>query len=556
MTPERWTHVREIFDQVLERPFRDRDAYLRVVCAGDDEARREVESLLASHEDSTDFLESPAANLAHAFASSAALSEDNEYPSGYRLGPYQFERRIGRGGMGSVWLATRFDPEFKRKVAIKMVKRGMNSHEILRRFRLERQMLANLDHPNIALLIDGGSTPEGLPYLVMEYVEGTRIDRYCEDRRLSITERLKLFRSVCSAVQYAHQNLVVHRDIKASNIMVAADGIPKLLDFGIAKLLPTDSSALDLAQTRPEMRPMTPEYASPEQLRGDAITTASDIYSLGVLLYRILTGKLPRRNPLPHKGVERQGTAEEVLPPSAVVLADHETAIPEATQKLEIGGESRDNARKRLRRKLQGDLDMIVLKALRENPKERYVSAEQFSEDIRLYLEERPVLARLGTPGYRWGKFLRRNALAVAASLIAGAVLIGTAGYYRYQSFLADTGRLQARRELMHTAASLGAAQLAGGDTAEAFTNFNRALDIAEELSRAESAGVAKASTDTQKALADLQMHLGEVLAASGAKGEALTRFQNARRQYLQLAPSPEAQAAVTNVDRMIAALK
>jgi eukaryotic-like serine/threonine-protein kinase len=564
VTPERWARVREIFDGALERPAQDRAAYLRVLCAGDDEIRRDVEGLLASHDSSMDFLETPAVNLSQALSSTGANGEDSEYPAGYRLGPYQFERRIGRGGMGSVWLATRFDPEFNRKVAIKMVKRGMDSQEILRRFRMERQLLANLDHPNIALLIDGGSTPEGLPYLVMEYVEGTPIDRYCEDRKLSITDRLKLFRAVCSAVQYAHQNLVVHRDIKTGNILVTAEGVPKLLDFGIAKLLPSDSSTLDLAQTRPEMRPMTLDYASPEQVRGDAITTATDIYSLGVLLYRMLTGKMPYGLDAHSQATLQHAIRDkDPLPPSAVVLADDKIAIPEATQKMDVAVETRDKARGRLRRKLRGDLDMIVLKALRKEPHERYVSAEQFSEDIRRYLEGRPVIARMDTPGYRWGKFLRRNVASVAAAVLIATGLVGIAGVSRDQAQRANAARIeterrgvQVRRELMHTAANLGAAQLSSGDYSAAFASFNRALAIAEELFAAESAAGSKPTPDTMTARAENQARLGEVLLATGAKDAALTRFEKARQQYLQGAQNGDTQAAIAKLERMIEAAR
>src|SRR5579862_3868305 len=256
MTPERWAHIRQIFDGALERPEVDRAAYLRVTCAGDDEARKEVESLLESHRDSTEFLNKPAVNLSNSliqslqglsstasFATSSGIYT-GEYPTGYRIGPYQLQKCIGHGGMGSVWLASRFDHDFNQNVAVKLVKRGMDSQEILRRFRLERQVLAGLQHPNIASLIDGGSTPEGLPYLVMEYVQGVRIDHYCEQHQSSITDRLNLFRQLCAAVQYAHSNLVVHRDIKAGNILVTADGVPKLLDFGIVKLLHSEFSTL------------------------------------------------------------------------------------------------------------------------------------------------------------------------------------------------------------------------------------------------------------------------------------------------------------------------
>ena len=405
MTPQRWAQIRQVFDGAIERPAKDRAAYLRVLCARDEELRQEVETLLRSSEQAGEFLETPAAQLSQYVFRDPSRGpshddddDDAEYPAGYRVGPYQFVRRIGRGGMGAVWLATRFDQEYRKQVAIKMVKRGMDSQEILRRFRTERQVLANLDHPNIARLIDGGSTPDGLPYLVMEYVEGTPIDQYCERRKCSISERLHLFRAVCSAVHYAHQNLVVHRDIKTSNILVA-DGTPKLLDFGIAKLLSPDGVTLDLAQTRPEMRPMTLDYASPEQIRGEPITTATDVYSLGVLLFRLLTGKMPYGPKLGSQAAMQHAICEkEPLRPSSLVLTDDSTGVPEATQKMEAVSESRDKARKRLRKKLSGDLDNIILMALRKEPHRRYLSVEQFSEDIGRYLEGRPVIARLDTP--------------------------------------------------------------------------------------------------------------------------------------------------------------
>jgi hypothetical protein len=303
----------------------------------------------------------------------------------------------------------------------------MDTQEILRRFRLERQVLAGLNHPNIAALIDGGSTPDGLPYLVMEYVDGIRIDRYCEQHKSTITDRLKLFRDVCAAVQYAHGNLVVHRDLKAGNILVTAEGVPKLLDFGIAKLMRTEFETLAAAETRPELRPMTLDYASPEQVRGEAITTATDVYSLGVLLYKLLTGKSPYGLAARSDIALRKAICEqEPLKPSAVVLTDEKAVIPEATQKIDVTHEeTRDKARRRLKKKLAGDLDMIVLMALRKEPLRRYASVEQFSEDIRRYLEGRPVIARSDTFGYRAARFIRRNVVAVAAATAVVLTLLG-----------------------------------------------------------------------------------------------------------------------------------
>jgi serine/threonine protein kinase len=430
LTPERWAQIRQIFDGALERSEVDRAAYLRVVCARDDDLRREVESLLASHDSAGDFLDKPAASIAGSTQTFISSGIDlQEYPPGHRVGVYELQKCIGRGGMGSVWLSTRSDNEFKKQVAIKLVKRGMDTQEILRRFRLERQVLAGLTHPNIAALIDGGSTPDGLPYLVMEYVDGIRIDRYCEQHKSTITERLKLFRDVCAAVQYAHGNLVVHRDLKAGNILVTAEGTPKLLDFGIAKLMRTEFDTLAAAETRPELRPMTLDYASPEQVRGESITTATDVYSLGVLLYKLLTGKSPYGLSARSDSALRKAICEqEPLKPSAVVLTDEKAVIPDATQKIDVAQEeTRDKARRRLKKKLAGDLDMIVLMALRKEPLRRYASVEQFSGDIRRYLEGRPVIARSDTFGYRAARFIRRNAVAVAAATVAALTLFGAA---------------------------------------------------------------------------------------------------------------------------------
>ena len=528
MTPQRWEQIRQVFDGALERSAQDRAAYLRVLCARDDELRREVETLLRSSEQAGEFLEIPAAQLSQFVLSDSARDpahdDGGEYPEGYRVGPYQFVRRIGRGGMGAVWLATRFDQVYRKQVAIKMVKRGMDSQEILRRFRTERQVLANLDHPNIARLIDGGSTPDGLPYLVMEYVEGTPIDQYCEWRRCSISERLHLFRAVCSAVHYAHQNLVVHRDIKTGNILVA-DGVPKLLDFGIAKLLSPDGVTLDLAQTRPEMRPMTLDYASPEQVRGEPITTATDVYSLGVLLFRLLTGKMPYGPNLGSQAAMQHAICEkEPLRPSSLVLADDSTGIPEATQKMEAVSESRDKARKRLRRKLAGDLDNIILMALRKEPHRRYLSVEQFSEDIGRYLEGRPVIARLDTPGYQFAKFVRRNAEGVAAAVIIGVALISIAVVSRHSEIVNAAARKQAELALQQTRHELTAAYLHAGEPSRAYA----------------AAQVAYAATPgnplVRRDLAQASQALGGQREAAGNRQEALRFYEGALTQYEALA--------------------
>lgn len=294
MTPERWQQIRGVFDQAVALPVDERPNYLDQACATDSELRREVESLLLSDcQAGTGFLDIPAVDLTR-------LSQRSLAPSrvGCRIGAYNILEEIGHGGMGEVYRANRSDGQYEKEVAIKLVRGGYDTAAVLDRFRHERQILASLDHPNIAHLLDGGTTDEGIPYLVMELIEGTPIDQYCDTHHLNITERLRLFRQVCSAVQYAHQRLVIHRDIKPGNILVTREGVPKLLDFGIAKILdPAVSTAATVTN------PMTPEYASPEQIRGEPITTATDVYSLGVILYQLLTGRspYPKNTQVPHE---------------------------------------------------------------------------------------------------------------------------------------------------------------------------------------------------------------------------------------------------------------
>ncbi|MCI0621868.1 MAG: serine/threonine protein kinase, partial [Acidobacteria bacterium] len=430
MTPERWQRVKELFQTAVEGGANQRAAFLEESCAGDPALRTQVEALIASHEGAPGFLEAPAFEVA------PTTLEDDEAALmiGRRIGPYELVREIGHGGMGAVYLAVRADEEYKKQVAIKLVKRGMDTDTILRRFRNERQILANLDHPHIAKLLDGGTTSDGLPYFVMDYVEGLPIDVYCDTHKLPTLERLKLFRTVCSAVHYAHQNHVVHRDLKPSNIFVAADGVPKLLDFGIAKLLNPDFPS-QMVESTATLRFMTPDYASPEQVRGEKLAPASDVYSLGVLLYELLTGHRPYRlgSRAPSE-VVRIICEEEPEKPSTVISRVEDVSGSDGTLRLtpESVSQTREGHPEKLRRHLAGDLDNIVLMALRKEPNRRYASVEQFSEDVRRHLAGLPVIARKDTLSYRATKFIKRNKASVIMTAFFAMVLVTllTAGLY------------------------------------------------------------------------------------------------------------------------------
>jgi serine/threonine protein kinase/tetratricopeptide (TPR) repeat protein len=341
------------------------------------------------------------------------------------IGPYRVLRTLGEGGMGKVVLAERADAQFAQQVAIKLVRRGLASRQILSRLKLERQILATLNHPNIAKLLDGGSTAEGTPYIVMEYIEGTPIDLYCNENKLSVTERLKLFQRVCGAVHYAHQNLIVHRDLKPSNILIDAQGSPKLLDFGIAKILDDRAMGHTLAVTHADVRVLTPDHASPEQVRGEPITTASDTYVLGVLLYELLTGHKPYTlESYKLSAIEAAICYDEPMSLDSVFDTHGSTA---ASELLERVCEERATSAARLHRQLSGDLNNVVMTALRKEPERRYPSVEQFAADIGRFLTNNPVTARADTVGYRTAKFVQRHTLGVVSSSLAVLALIAFA---------------------------------------------------------------------------------------------------------------------------------
>lgn len=559
MSPDRWRRIDEIFQQAADLTAVQREAFLVKECGSDLELRHEVESLLGydgvapTHLD--EVIRDAAAKVAQEHSSSVA---------GQRIGPYELIRPIGKGGMGSVYLAVRADDTFRKQVALKVVKRGMDTDFVLSRFRHERQILAALEHPNIARLLDGGATNDGLPFFVMEYVEGKPITTYCRERKTPLAEKVRMFRQVCSAVTAAHQNLVVHRDIKPGNILVTEEGVPKLLDFGIAKMLHGDISTTSITQTMTGMRMLTPDYASPEQIRGEAITTATDVYSLGVLLYELLTGRAPYTFP--------SGSILEVQR----VICETEPPPPSA-----VGGE--------LRRQLQGDLDNIVLMAMRKEPARRYVSVNQLSEDLRRYEEGLPVVARKDTVLYRTSKFVRRHQVTVLAGILLFLTLVGGIAATTYQarvaarrfgqvrmlanSFLFEfhdsianvPGATKARELVVRKgleyldalAAEAGgdpilqgelalAYQKVGdvqgnpvggnlGDSAGALSSYRRAMTILEQIKPRTNA--------VRKLLADTYHKIGAVQGETGATAEALKSYRKAEslaEELLAANPSHE----------------
>jgi tRNA A-37 threonylcarbamoyl transferase component Bud32/tetratricopeptide (TPR) repeat protein len=410
MQPEKWQQVEQIFHEALEVDFSARAEFLAVHCGNDPELRREVESLIAADAPNTSFLEEPALKI-HA---------EQQLPDsriGETFGHYKILEKIGAGGMGAIYLAERSDDEFQKRVAVKIIKRGMDSDAILRRFRQERQILAALEHPNIARLLDGGTTADGLPFLVMEYIEGVPVNVYCRENDLDLTTRLALFREICAAVQFAHQKLVVHRDLKPSNIFVTKDGTPKLLDFGIAKLLNTT----DASETQTQHRVLTPAYASPEQLRGETVSTATDVYSLGLILREIL----------------QVSSLKSQVSSSKFQVSGSKSQVAGAGEERKVNGKGQT---------LPDDVRAIVRTATHEDTARRYGSAENLSEDIRRHLVGLPVSARKDTFGYRTGKFLRRNPVAVMAVTVIFLLLVGGILLVSRQARIAERERMRAER--------------------------------------------------------------------------------------------------------------
>ena len=427
MDPARWERLEEICHGALRQPGPGRAAWLESACAGDDALRSEALELIAQLEGAPVFLDVPLVRVGDAVPSDAVATT---------IGPYRVVRPLGHGGMGDVLLALRVMDGVQQPVAIKLIRRGMDTDDVLRRFQQERRILASLHHPHIAQLQDGGATADGRPYLVMEYVEGEPLDVFCERHQLGVAQRLRLMVTICGAVQHAHRNLVIHRDLKPSNILVTAAGEPKLLDFGIGKVLEPEPG-LAAPATRSELRVMTPEYAAPEQLRGEPVTTATDVHGLGLLLYRLLAGRLPWAAP---------GRAREAI--EQAILSEPPTLPSRVAPAAE-------------RRRIAGDLDTIVLKALHKEPARRYASAAALADDLERHLAGRPVAARRDTFGYRLGKFVGRNPWGTAGLGLAAAGLAFAIVQSRLQSARLARERdaaVEVRDFLLETFGARGAA--------------------------------------------------------------------------------------------------
>ena len=520
MIQTNWRRVDELLQSALDCEPSQRASFLEEACAGDSPLRQQVEALLAADGDASDFLERPA------IQSDTLPATEASYGSlvGRRIGAYRILRELGRGGMGAVYLAQRADAQFRRQVAIKLVKHGMDSAAILHRFQSERQILASLDHPHIASLLDAGTTEDGLPYFVMEYVDGQPIDIYCKRHHLSTRERLHLFSLVCAAVQHAHEHHVVHRDLKPSNILVTEAGVPKLLDFGIAKLLAPENAEAMANATTIGFRPMTPAYASPEQVRGEPVTPVSDVYALGVLLYVLLTGRPPYRvenataaeisravcEQEPEKPSTAVGRCPQIPTTDTEPLNVRTSESPRATPHAEAAA---------LRRSLAGDLDNIAMMALRKEPSRRYSCVVQFADDVRRHLEGRPVLARRNCLGYRAGRFVTRNKTAVV-SAVAG-VMATVAAVAVAPMISRDQGLSGASMPRIRSLAVLPLDNLSA-DPDQEFLSSGMTEALISDLARIHSLRVISRTsvmeyTDRQKSLPDIARELNVDAIIEGA---------------------------------------
>ncbi|MGA7306603.1 MAG: serine/threonine-protein kinase [Rhodothermales bacterium] len=525
MDRDRWDRLKLIFDEAYDKSAGERTEYIRQACGDDVELLADIQSLLAEEDSVHSMLDGVALDASEALTS---LSRE-----GTQIGPYILVRKLGIGGMGEVYLAERSDGQFEHQVALKLIRGGIHSEHILARFRSERQILARLEHPNIARLLDGGLTDEGQPYFVLEYVDGKPIDEFANSHELRIDDRLALFDQVCRAVTYAHANLVVHRDLKPSNILVTEDGRVKLVDFGIAKVLSEEDDGLSITRTGAVV--MTPAYASPEQARGEPIGTSSDIYSLGVVLYELLTGLRPYEvdssNPVSAARVICEATPER--PSSAVT---HATGSATTTHGSDTG---------RLRRLLSGDLDVICLKALRKEPARRYMTSDELGEDLRRFLSGRPIEARSESVSYRMGKFVKRHRWGAALSSFALILITSLTVFY--------TTRLAEERDRAQVEAEK--ARQVADFLKQVFSVSNPSQNPGETLTAREvldqgAARLEEDLADQPEVLADMLEVLADVYAGLGMYNEDVSFSSKALaiRQKLFQPPSREIAMSLKSV--------
>jgi eukaryotic-like serine/threonine-protein kinase len=561
---DRWSEVDALFEAALDLPPAERLAYLRAACASDADLLRLTLDLVRSVETAPDFLEDRALLVGITSGDPPTEAEESE---GTRIGAYRLLRAIGRGGTGTVYAADRVNGDFEQRLAIKILRRGLDTADVLERFRAERRILASLSHPNIASLYDGGATDDGRPFLVMELVDGEPITDYCDARRLGIDERLRLFTTVCMAVQHAHRNLIVHRDLKPSNILVDGAGTPKLLDFGIAKLLDADPDVGEPGFTRTGIRPMTPGYASPEQVRGGAITTAVDVYQLGLLLHELVCGQSPyrleNRSPL---AFERAVCEQSPTRPSDAVRGVAGAGIGGAGGVTGIAADRATDPR-RLAARLAGDIDTIVAMALQKEPQRRYASPEELARDLERHLDGLPVAARADSWRYRAGKRIRRHpgmAAAAVAVLLAGGGYLFTLRAYAAQLELernvaqAERGRAEAARQHAE-----GTQRVAEGERTRAEFELGRAdgerLRAEGERSRAESEWrraesallLARLETDKAVQVTDFLASLFESSDPAITQGATITArdlLDRGAEKIETLAGQPEVQANMMSV--------
>ena len=533
VSPERWHQISEIFADCLEHDEGDaRDAFLRQACADDATLLRQVRALIATEANAQAVLQ-PTQIAQGMAAATANAADDAEQWLGRRLGAYQIVSVIARGGMGLVFKSLRADREFNKEVAIKLVRDADRNNQLIERFKAERQILASLDHPNIARLIDGGSSEAGWPFLVMEYVDGVPITEFATRKQLNIAARLDLFRKACAAVHFAHQRLVVHRDLKPSNILVTQAGELKLLDFGIAKILEVVPQH---GSSAPTLLAMTPAYASPEQVKGETITTASDVYSLGVVLYELLTGHSPYKS----KQTQPLALAREICEtdperPSTVVGRTEAAGTDSAMPLLD------PTSLKRLQRGLRGDLDNIVLMALRKDPARRYASAEQLSEDVRRYLENLPVSARTDTFAYRASKFVARNRWAVGFAVLAIGGLIGGAIVALHQASVARDAQAKAESESVRAQQNFDIARKFSRDTFDTVMNELRGVNGTQPLRRklmsktvTQLEELRESAGDAPSFLADLGWSYSILALAQGDMGDVPAEEVRKNREHAE----------------------